>query len=154
MPKIERTIEIHATTDRVWEIISDLENEPEYWYGTKDVRTISKEDNIINREITQNFRNHKILQKTILYPKYSVETHYLKGLTQGLKLVSIETLETNMQRLRACWDVHFPGIYWLATPMIKWHIENGTMNALERIKSAAERLSDKKIDQLPKPEAR
>gem|GEM_PF-233872 len=138
MPKIEHTIDIQATKDRVWEIISDLENEPEYWYGTKEVRTISKEGNIVDREITQNFRNHKIKQRAILRPKDSVEIQYLKGLTEGVKVVSIESIDENTQRVRAFWDIHFPGIYWLATPFIKRHVERGTLNALERIKAAAE----------------
>jgi len=136
--KIKHSIEINASKDRVWEIISDLENEPEYWYGTKDTRTISRNGNVVEREITQNFRNHKILQKAVLHPKNSVEIQYLKGLTMGSKIISIEPLEENKQRLNVFWDIHFEGIYKLATPMIKGHTEKGTIGALSRIKQVAE----------------
>ncbi len=37
MPKIEGSIEIKATKERVWEVISDLDHEPDYWWGTKAV---------------------------------------------------------------------------------------------------------------------
>lgn len=138
MPKIEQSIEIHASKDRVWDIVSDLENEGEYWYGTKGARTISRNGNEIEREITQNFRNHRILQKAILRPKESVEIRYLKGLTEGVKMISIQSLAEDLQRVRTIWDVHFTGIYKLATPFIKRHTLNGTIHALERIKKTAE----------------
>ncbi len=37
LPKIEGSIEIKATKERVWEVISDLDHEPDYWWGTKAV---------------------------------------------------------------------------------------------------------------------
>jgi hypothetical protein len=140
LPKIERSVEIQASKDRVWDIVSDLENEGEYWYGTREVKTIFQNGNEIDREITQNFRNHKILQKAILRPKESIEIRYLKGLTEGVKIISIESLEEDRQRVKALWDVHFTGLYRLATPFIKRHTENGTIHALERIKRTAEAM--------------
>ena len=138
MPRIDHSIEIASSKDAVWKIISDLDNEPEYWYGTREVRNISKEGNVINREITQNFRNHKILQKVTIHQGDYVEIQYLKGLTQGVKTISIETKDANRQNLRVIWDAHFTGIFWLLTPWLKKHSERGTLGALDRIKSAAE----------------
>ena len=138
MPKIAGSIEIRATKDRVWEIISDLDHEPDYWWGTKEVRNISKEGITIDREITQNFRNHKITQKVILRPKEEIETRYLKGLTEGVKLLKLETVGDNTQKVTAAWDVHFPGIYILLTYFIARHMRRGTTDALDRIKKASE----------------
>lgn len=145
LPRIDHSVEIHAPRDVVWEMISDLDNESEYWYGTREVKNISKEGNVINREITQNFRSHKILQKATLHPKNSVEIDYLKGLTEGMKTISIESKDPNQQTVRVLWDVHFTGIFWLLTPWLKRHTQKGTLGALERIKAAAEsRKSDQK----------
>jgi hypothetical protein len=138
LPKIAGSIEIRATKDRVWEIISDLDHEPDYWWGTKEVRNISKEGITIDREITQNFRNHKITQKVILRPKEEIETRYLKGLTEGVKLLKLETVGDNTQKVTAAWDVHFPGIYILLTYFIARHMRRGTTDALDRIKKASE----------------
>jgi hypothetical protein len=138
LPKIEESIEVQASKDRVWEIISDLENDGDYWYGTKETRIISRNGNECEREITQNFRNHKILQKVSLRPKEAVEIKYLKGLTEGVKRLSIETLSEDRQRLSAFWDIHFTGMYWFATPIISRHTRKGTSNTLQRIKLAAE----------------
>jgi hypothetical protein len=115
MPKIEHSIEIEASVERVWDIISDLDNEAEYWWGTKEVHNISKNGNVIDREIVQNFRNHRILQKVIISPKNKIEVQYLKGLTEGSKLLKLESISENKQRLSATWDVRFPGIYSLAS---------------------------------------
>jgi hypothetical protein len=141
LTRIEESIEIQASKERVWNIISDLENEGEYWYGTRDTRIISRNGNEVEREITQNFRNHKILQKAILRPKESVEIHYLKGITEGVKVVSIQSLSEDRQKLTASWDVHFTGIYKLAEPIIKRHTLSGTVHALQRIKESAEAIS-------------
>ncbi len=138
MATIKESVEILALRSRVWEIVSDLDNEGEYWWGTREVKNLSKEGNIINREIVQNFRSHRILQKVIIKPPELIEIDYLKGLTEGVKYLRISSLSDEQQRLEAEWVVHFPGIYFLATPILTRHIRNGTRNALQRIKDAAE----------------
>ena len=146
LPKIEHSIEINSSKDKVWDVISDLDNEPEYWYGTKSVHNISKEANIITREITQNFGDRRIQQKVILHPKDSIEVNYLKGVTEGSKVLAIESLGENLQRLKATWNVRFPGIFKIGTPMIKGHVEKGTVMALQRIKDVAEGRPLQKIE--------
>lgn len=138
MPRIEDSIEINASKDKVWEIISDLDHEPDYWWGTKEVRNISREGNVLNRDIIQNFRNHKISQKVILRPKDEIETLYLKGLTEGVKLLKLESVGENKQKVTAKWDVHFPGIYVLMSYFISRHVRKGTVDALVRIRKASE----------------
>jgi hypothetical protein len=122
----------------VWEIISDLDHEPEYWWGTKVVKNISREQNILNREITQNFRNKKIVQKVILRPMDEVETIYVKGVTEGTKLIKIESISQEKQRVTAKWNIRFPGFYSLMSYFISRHVKKGTLDALDRIKKASE----------------
>jgi hypothetical protein len=138
LPRISLSVEIHANKDRVWEVVSDLEHEYNYWYGTKEVRTVSRKGNEIDREIIQAFRNHMTVQKAILSPKISIEIRYLKGLTEGVKTMSIETLTEDDQQLNVFWDIHYTGVYRLLTPLIKKHTVSGTIHALQRIKEACE----------------
>jgi hypothetical protein len=138
MPKIETTIEINAPRDRVWEIISDVDHEPEYWWGTKAVKNSSREGNILNREIVQNFGNEKILQKVILRPMDEVETIYLKGVTEGTKLIKIESVSEEKQIVIAKWNIRFAGFYSLMSYFISRHVKKGTIDALDRIKKASE----------------
>jgi hypothetical protein len=138
LTKIKESIEIEAPANRVWDIISDLDNESEYWWGTKEVKNFSKEGNVIDREIYQNFRRHGIKQKVILKPKTEIEIQYLKGLTQGVKFLRLESEGENRQKLVALWNIHFSGIYWFATPFIRNHVRKGTRDALRRIKDVSE----------------
>lgn len=70
---IEVEVEINASVDKVWDIVSDIDNEPKFWKGTKEIKNISKEGNTINREITIAFRDQKCLQKIKLEPKEKIE---------------------------------------------------------------------------------
>ena len=37
MAEIHALVDVNASIDKVWEIISDLDNEPKFWKGTKAV---------------------------------------------------------------------------------------------------------------------
>ena len=56
-------IEINATVEKVWEVISDIDNEPKFWKGTKEVETLSTEGDTIKREITIAFRDQNVYKK-------------------------------------------------------------------------------------------
>lgn len=135
---------MNADADRVWSVISDLDSEPDFWWGTKSVRNISRDGNVLNREIVQNFGDHVISQKVILKPKEMIEVQYLKGVTEGTKLLKIEKSKDNMQRVTTEWDIHFPGIYALTTFFVARHVRKGTVDALGRIKQACENVTDVK----------
>ena len=69
MATIDTSIGINAPVDRVWDIISDLDNEPKFWRGTKETRIISRDENVVTREITIAFRDSKCMQKITIQPK-------------------------------------------------------------------------------------
>jgi hypothetical protein len=137
MPRILESIEINASRDRVWGIISNLDDEPEYWWGTRTVRNLLREGNVIEREIYQNFGNHAVLQKVILKPQDEIEFEFVKGLTEGSKILRLESMESG-QRLSVDWNVHFTGIYRLTSPIVSGHVRKGTRDALQRIKDVSE----------------
>ena len=145
MTKIKESIEVDGDADRVWSVISDLDSEPDFWWGTKSVRNISREGNVLNREIVQNFGDHVISQKVTFRPKEEIEIQYLKGVTEGTKLLKLEKMDDNRQRVTAAWDIHFPGIYALTTFFVARHVRKGTVDALGRIKQACENVTDVKM---------
>jgi hypothetical protein len=71
--KIEVSKLIKSSVDKVWGIISDIDNETKYWKGTKEIHNISKDGNKVNREVTLAFRDSKCLQEVTLYPKEKIE---------------------------------------------------------------------------------
>jgi hypothetical protein len=151
MPRILESVEISASRDRVWEIISDIDHEPDYWWGTRSVKNISRDGNIIVREIYQRFSNRLIQQKVTLRPKTVIEIDYLKGITQGTKHLRLTSRIENSQELVAEWNIRFTGSYRLASPFIARHVRKGTREALQRIKIASEgKISEKPLAESSK----
>jgi carbon monoxide dehydrogenase subunit G len=134
---LTREIEVDAPRDKVWSVVADIDNEPEYWHGTREVRNTGRSGNVTDREVIQNFMGTKVVQRVTLSPMDSVETRYLKGTTVGTKKVSIHG-SGESQRVKVDWDVRFTGLLWFISPVIKSHIVKGTDNALLRIKEVAE----------------
>ena len=138
MVQIQASVEINAPIDKVWDIVSDLDSEPKFWRGTKEVRNISKEGNTITREVTIAFKDSKCMQKVTLYPKQKIEVQFTKGIIEGSKTITL-TQQENKTRLDALWDMRLSGMMGMFTGMIKKHIQSGTEQALQSIKQAAQR---------------
>ena len=122
MATIQVEVEINASIDKVWDIVSDIDNEPKFWKGTKQVKNISKEGNTINREITIAFRDQKCLQQVKIYPKEKIEAKFTKGIIEGEKIISI-TIKDEKIILSTYWDIKLTGMMGMFTNIIKKHIQ-------------------------------
>jgi len=137
MAIIDTSIDINAPVDRVWDIISDLDNEPKFWRGTKETRIISRDGNVVTREITIAFRDSKCMQKITIQPKEKIYAEFTKGIIKGSKTLILKP-KNDSSLLEANWDVKMSGLAGMFTGMIKKHIRSGTEQALESIKQKAE----------------
>jgi carbon monoxide dehydrogenase subunit G len=138
MVQIQSSVEINAPLEKIWNIVSDLDAEPKFWKGTKEVRNISKQGNIVTREITIAFKDSKCLQTVTLYPKEKIHAVFTKGIINGTKTI-ILTQKGGATRLEAIWDMKLSGMMGMFTGMVKKHIQSGTEQALQNIKQEAER---------------
>ena len=138
MAIIEVEIEINATVDEVWDIVSDIDNEPKFWKGTKEVKNISKEGNTINREIIIAFRDQKCLQQVTLEPKEKIIAKFTKGIINGQKIISLVSVGEKTI-LHVVWDIKLTGMMGMFTGMIKKHIKSGTNQAMQSIKEEIEK---------------
>ena len=130
--------EINATLEKVWEVISDIDNEPKFWKGTKEVKTLSTEGNIIKREITIAFRDQKCLQEIKLKPKESIRAKFTKGILNGTKVITLIP-KNNSVLIETSWDIKLSGMMNMFTAVIKNHIKSGTEQALKSIKEEIEK---------------
>jgi len=135
--EIKASVMINSTIDTIWEIISDIDNEPRFWKGTKSVRNISNEGNTTTREITIAFKDKKCMQNVTLFPKERVEALFTDGIIKGQKIISLEQTDNGCE-LEAVWDVKLSGMMSMFTGMIKKHIQSGTEQALQSIKEEVE----------------
>ncbi len=138
MAVIETSIQINAPAEKVWDLVSDIDNEPKFWKGTKEVRNISREGDVVNREIIIAFRDQKCQQKVTLYPKEKIVAVFTKGIISGSKDVKLVSQE-NQTLLEVNWDIKLTGVMGMFTGMIKKHIRSGTDLALQSIKEELER---------------
>jgi carbon monoxide dehydrogenase subunit G len=138
MATIEATVTINAPVDRVWEIVSDIDNEPKFWKGTKSVRNISKDDNVVTREVTIAFKDSKCMQKVTFFPKEKILAEFTEGIINGTKTVKL-TPQDSQTKLEAVWDIKLSGMMGMFTGMVKKHVKNGTEQALQAIKQELEK---------------
>ena len=137
MAEIHALVDVNASIDKVWEIISDLDNEPKFWKGTKEIRNISSSENSVKREITIAFRDQKCMQEITIFPKEKIEAKFTKGIIKGEKLLTI-TKTPNGCCLETIWKIKLSGMMGMFTGMITKHIQSGTEQALQAIKREVE----------------
>ena len=137
MAEIKTSVTINSTQEKIWDVISDIDNEPKFWKGTKEVRNISTEGNNISREITIAFRDQKCLQEVKITPKEKIQAVFTEGVIVGEKILTLRNNGDSCE-LEAVWDVKLSGMMGMFTGMIKKHIKSGTEQALQAIKKEVE----------------
>ena len=137
MAEIKTSVIINSSQEKIWNVISDIDNEPKFWKGTKEVRNISKDGNHISREITIAFRDQKCLQEVTIIPKESIKAVFTKGVIVGEKILTLKNMDNSCE-LEAVWDVKLSGKMGMFTGIIKKHIKSGTEQALQEIKKEVE----------------
>lgn len=137
MVTINASREVSAPLDKVWAIVADIDNEPQYWHGTKTVKNISRNGNTIEREVTIAFKDSKCRQTVVLNPKKSVDISITDGPLRGTKVVALSP-SGDRTKIDVVWDIKLAGFLGMFTGMVKKHIAEGTDEALARIAKAVE----------------
>jgi len=130
---IHTSRDVKATLDSVWNVISDIDREPEFWHGTKSIKNISKTGNTIEREVVIAFRNSKCREIVKLDNKKSINIDIIQGPIRGRKTIILKTIKDHTTRIDVEWDIRLSGFYGIFTGMIKKHVLRGAEEALERI---------------------
>lgn len=138
MVRIEVSKEINAPTERVWKITSDIDNEPKYWHGTKSVKNLKVDGNTITREVVIAFKDSKCMETVVLNPMKSIEINITDGPMKGTKTITLNDMN-GKTKVDVVWDIKLSGMMSMFTGMVKGHIQQGTEDALERVRADAEK---------------
>lgn len=138
MTEINANREIPAPLDRVWSIVSDVDSEPRYWRDLYAIYSISRNGNVIEREVTVGFRNLKGRQIVELHPKKSIEMTLTEGLMTGNRIITLIPSSGETTKISVSWDVKLSGIPLLFRGVVREHIAEGTKEALDRIARAVQ----------------
>lgn len=125
--------ELDASLDKVWDIVGDIDREPEFWHGTKSIRNISKKENTIERDVVIAFKNSVCREIVQLDPKKGINTKIVSGPIKGTKTLILTSIDSNATSITVNWNIELSGFYRLFSGMIRKHIHKGTEEALERI---------------------
>lgn len=138
---IRKSREVNASMDLIWSVISEVDNDSEYWKGLSSIHNIRKEDNLIEREVKVGFMGSRGRQTIKLNPKESIVLTMSKGPLKGFRIINLIPLDGGKKtKIDVSWDFEFSGVPIFARAFVKAQIEEGTKEALERIANAAEVL--------------
>jgi ribosome-associated toxin RatA of RatAB toxin-antitoxin module len=140
MVSIKATIEVNASVESVWSIISDIDGESMYWKGLNSAKVTKRDGNEIWREVDVGFMGHKGHQIVRLKPEYwTIDVELTDGPLVGSRVVKVMSLGSKEKtRLEASWNFSFSKVPVFARGFVKSQIENVTKNALAKIGLEAE----------------
>ena len=123
---------VAAPLDKVWDVVSDVDNDPKYWVQYSDIRNISKDGNKIEREVTVG-GEHKARQTIVLNPKKSVELTITQGPIQGTRVMTLSQIDVRKTRIDVSWNFTPSGVAASAYGMVKSEMSDITKKALQKI---------------------
>ncbi len=139
---INATKVVNASKDKVWNIISNVDKNPDYW-PISIVKNISKSDNIVEREVTvpappfMDNKAHQII--TIIPEQFTIVENQTQGAVTGVKTISLQQAgsDSNKTEVSIIWNLDMSKIPDIGKGFAKDGISNSVDEALNKISNAA-----------------
>ena len=140
MVTIEKSCEIHASVDRVWELLSDTDKDEAHWGAIRDIRVLSRDGNTIKREAIVGPRAfaQKSMQTLVLDPKKSIELTMTGEAMEGERRIVLVPMGKNSTRVDVSWTLDVKGVPGFVQGIVRGQIAKATEDALKRFKKEAE----------------
>jgi len=136
MVEIKVKLQIDAPIEKVWDVISRVDDDPKFWNLTKRIRNISKKENEIVREVIVG-KVEKCHQKVTLVPKEAVHILWTKGVITGTKDFVLTSLGS-ATLLEVSMDYNLSGLARFFSGGIKEELQIEAELAVDLIKERAE----------------
>jgi hypothetical protein len=139
---INATKIVNASKDKVWNIISNVDKNPDYW-PISIVKNINKLDNTVEREVTvpappfMDNKAHQII--TIIPEQFTIIENQTQGAVTGVKTISLLQAEddANKTEVSIVWNLDMSKIPGLGKGFAKDGISNSVEGALNKIANAS-----------------
>jgi ribosome-associated toxin RatA of RatAB toxin-antitoxin module len=119
MVTIAEICEVDASADEVWDIVSDVDKDPEYWRGLTSIQNLRKEGNVIEREVVIGFMGRKGTQRIELVPKESIILTMIDGPLRGSREIKLTPFGARRTKIDVSWDIQFSEIPVFATTRVR-----------------------------------
>jgi hypothetical protein len=139
---INATKVVNTSKDKVWNIISNVDKNPDYW-PISIVKNISKSDNTVEREVTvpaPPFMDNKAHQITTIIPEqFTIVENQTQGAVTGVKIISLQQAgsDSNKTEVSIIWNLDMSKIPDIGKGFAKDGISNSVDEALNKISNAA-----------------
>ena len=141
METINASIVVPAPIDKVWSIVADVDEEPQYWSSIKEVKNVKTTSNVTERDVTLNINDAKAHQIITLHPKDSIVVNQTEGPITGTRTMtlSVPNNDNNETKIDVSWKMDLSRIPIIGKGFAKDGIFKTTEEALKKIASAAEK---------------
>jgi carbon monoxide dehydrogenase subunit G len=139
---INATKVVNASKDKVWNIISNVDKNPDYW-PISIVKNIGKSGNTVEREVTvpaPPFMDNKAHQIIAIIPEqFTIVENQTQGAVTGVKTISLQQAgsDSNKTEVSIIWNLNMSKIPDIGKGFAKDGISNSVDEALNKISNAA-----------------
>ena len=123
---------VSASPNETWKVISQINNDPQYWKGIMKLRNISKNGNVFIREVTLK-NGDKCYQKIILFPIDGIHVRWMEGTINGVKDIMLTPIG-NQTLLQVEMNYKIRGIASLFSREVSEELRNEAELALQLVK--------------------
>jgi carbon monoxide dehydrogenase subunit G len=134
---INKTRIVSAPINKVWNIISDVDKNSNYWPIT-GIKNINKTGNTIEREVLTPPNNSKAHQFITLNPKKSIIENQTQGAITGIKTITLSPVDSNANKtvINVLWNLDLSNIPIFGKGFAKDNIGKSVDEALNKIEKA------------------
>lgn len=136
MVEIKVRLQINTSQERVWNIISNIDNDSDFWRGITSIRNLSRDGNVITREIVLG-TNIRCVQRLVIYPKEEIHIRWIKGVIAGTKAILLTPIG-QATLLEVQMNYRFSDISNLASKRLAALFQNEAELAVDLIKEQSE----------------
>ncbi len=139
---INATKIVNASKDKVWNIISNVDENPDYW-PISIVKNINNLNNTVEREVTvpappfMDNKAHQII--TIIPEQFTIKENQTQGAVTGVKTISLLQAGNDINRteVSVVWNLDMSKIPGIGKGFAKDGISNSVDEALNKIANAS-----------------
>jgi uncharacterized membrane protein len=147
MIEIDKSVEVGAPVDLVWEVVSDLENEHRPWEFLRDVKVLDKTENSVKREVK--IRRGPMGEATSVQTltvdpaKRSTTLSLTDGPMLGNRTMLVSSPAEGRTSIKVHWEFEMKGVPGFAQGFVKDNVSEATTKALAEIASQAEGAAER-----------
>ncbi len=125
--EFQKEIDVNSSKKDIWELVKDYKKIPEFWHGT---RSIEKEGNYYMVQFA--FPGKGKMELELNEDNFTLNEKYIKGPFTGEKITRLEG--DNPVKIVSYWNIKLSPMLRAFSKKLQGHFEQGTEDALKRIK--------------------